>query len=256
MSMAQAKSGLLVAAALLLFGACTRAPRTADEVVERSIAAHGGAALTGWKTLTMRGRIRMQDGITYNAGYLLLARAPDKLRVEHDMTRDRGRLFYEYFMNGPTTWSRANLVVGSGNPKQLQRWLLQPLGPAQLRRGAVSGLALKPDAVAGWQEPDGRTWRATDPRPAYIVSYVRDGEPCQVAIDKQTHYLLAEDWPGGRRLYRGFKQFGAVTIATRIVEITKGRQADTVTSVTLESVVQDEPIEDWLFTEDMPKGKR
>jgi hypothetical protein len=253
--MAPAKSALPLAAALLLLGACSRAPKTADEVVERSIAAHGGPALTEWRTLTMRGRIRMQDGITYNAGYLLLARAPDKLRVEHDMTRDRGRLFYEYFMNGRATWSRANLVTGSGNPKQLQRWLLQSLGPAQLRRGAVSGLTLKPDGVAEWREPDGKAWRATDPRPAYLVSYARDGEPCQVAVDKETHYLLAEDWPGGRRLYRGFRRFGAVTVATRIVEITKGRQADTVTAITLESVVHNEPIEDWLFTEDMPKGK-
>jgi len=244
-----------VAAALLLLCACSRAPRTADEVVERSIAAHGGRALTEWQTLAVRGRIRMQDGIAYDAGYLLLARAPDKLRVEHDMTRDRGRLFYEYFMNGQTTWSRANLVVGSGNPKQLRRWLLQALGPAQVRRGAVSGLALGPDTVAEWQEPEGKGWRATDPRPAYLVSYARDGESCQMHVDKETLHLLADVWPGGRRLYRGFKRFGAVTIATRIVEITKGRQADAVTTITLESVVHNEPIEDWLFTEDMPKGK-
>jgi len=183
-------------ALLLLVPACSRAPKTAGEVLDRSIAAHGGAALTNWKTLAIRGRIRMQDGIVYNAGYLLLARAPDKLRVEHDMTKDRGRLFYEYFMNGGTAWSRANLVVGTANPRQLQRWFLQTLGPAQARRGMVSGLALKPDAAVQWQEEEGATRRWVDLRPAYVVSYTRDGETCEVYVDKETFYVLQDTWPG------------------------------------------------------------
>jgi hypothetical protein len=245
----------VLVSSLLAMSACARPPRTADQVLDRSIAAHGGPALTDWQTLTIRGRIQMQDGITYNAGYLLLARAPDKLRVEHDMTKDRGRRFDEYFMNGAAVWSRANLVVGAASQKQLQRWFLQALGPAQARRGAVGGLTLKPDALAEWQEPAEDGAQSTDRRPSYVIAYTRSGDVCELYIDKETFYLLEETWPGGRRLYRGFKPFGVVTFPTRILEITRGREGDVVTPITLESVVRNAPVEDWLFSEDMPRDK-
>ena len=35
----------------------------------------------------------MQDGIAYTGAYTLMAKAPDRLRVEHDATADRGRAF-------------------------------------------------------------------------------------------------------------------------------------------------------------------
>ena len=63
---------------------------TAKEIVARSVAAHGGDRLTSWKTLTIKGTVAMQDGITYNGAYTLLAKAPDRVRVEHDATADRG----------------------------------------------------------------------------------------------------------------------------------------------------------------------
>ena len=211
-----------------LLTACHRAPKTAEEVLDRSIAAHGGAALTGWKTMTVRGRIQMQDGITYNAAYLLFAEAPDKLRVEHDMTRDRGRLFYEYFMNGSATWSRSNLVVGTGNAKQLRRWFFQLMGAAQARSGGASGLALEPNAVVAWPDASrgGGAREPTGAHSAYVVSYRRDGELFQLYIDTDSYLLVQETWPGGRRLYADFKRFGGVTFPTRVLEITKGRQGD------------------------------
>jgi hypothetical protein len=246
---------VLVGAALL--GACHRAPNTADEVLDRSIAAHGGAALTRWKTLTIRGRIRMQDGIAYQAAYLLLAKTPDKLRVEHDMTKDRGRLFYEYFMNGAAAWSRANLVVGTVSAKQVQRWYVQAMGVAQARTAGASGLSLKPDALVEWPEPAAAPGasRGVDARPAYVLSYRRDGEVFELYVDKDTYYLLQETWPGGRRVYKDFKRFGNVVFPTRVLEITKGRQGEVVTPITFESVSYDEPIEEWLFTEDMPAAR-
>jgi hypothetical protein len=251
-----------LAASVLLCGAvisagCHRSPRTAEEVVDRAIAAHGGAALGNWKTLAIRGRIQMQDGIAYKGAYLLLAETPGKLRVEHDATKDRGRLFYEYFMNGEACWSRANLVVGAGNRKQVERWYLQTFGVSQARRAGVSGLALRPDSLVQWQEPatGGKGWREVDPRPVHVVSFVRQGETFELSVDKETYYLLQETWPGGRRVYRDFKTFGNVVFPTRIIEIAKGRQGDVVTPITFESVTWNEPIEGWLFTEDRPAGR-
>lgn len=248
---------LLVVIGALVSGlqACHRAPRTALDVLDRSVAAHGGEALVNWRTLTIRGRIDMQDGITYHAAYLLLAAAPGKLRVEHDLTKDRGRLFYEYFMNGGATWSRANLVVGTANARQLRRWFEQCFGVAQARRASgPGGLTLGADAVVEWRErqPGSSTWRPTDPRPVYVLSYTRDGEKIELFVDKETYYLLQETWPGGRRLYRDFKRFGKVVLPARVLEITKGRQGEVVTPISYESVAYDEPIEDWLFREDMP----
>lgn len=240
--------------ALVLAG-CHRTPSTAQEVLDRSIAAHGGPALTNWQSLEIRGRIEMQDGITYKASYLLLAKADGRLRIEHDMTRDRGRLFYEYFMNGGATWSRANLVVGSPNVKQLKRWFEQCFGVARLGRGgARPSVTLKPDTVVEWRErkAGSNEWRSTDPRPAYVLAYTSDGEAVELHVDKESFYLVQETWPGGRRIYRDFKRFGDAIVPTRILEITKGRQGDVVTPISYESVAFNQPIEDWLFTEDKP----
>ncbi|RPJ75146.1 MAG: hypothetical protein EHM24_04820, partial [Acidobacteria bacterium] len=104
---------LAVAAAVVAVGAtgCNRAPKTAEDVLARSLKAHGGESLTAWTTLTVRGRVEMQDGITYNAAFLLQAKAPGRVRVEQDMTADRGRVFNDLFLNDGQAWSRRNLVV-------------------------------------------------------------------------------------------------------------------------------------------------
>ncbi|RPJ83004.1 MAG: hypothetical protein EHM13_08210, partial [Acidobacteria bacterium] len=76
--------------------ACSRTPKTAEDVIERSVRAHGGDRLSNWKTITIDGTVEMQDGITYHAAYKVQAKSPGKLRVEHDLTADRGRRFDEY----------------------------------------------------------------------------------------------------------------------------------------------------------------
>ena len=65
----------------------------------------------------------MQDGIAYNGVYTLLAKAPDRIRVEHDATADRGRAFYEYFLNGGVAWSRRNLIPGALDADRIRRWM-------------------------------------------------------------------------------------------------------------------------------------
>jgi hypothetical protein len=71
-------------------------------VLARSVAAHGGDRLSSWRTLAITGTMEMEDGITYKAAYHVLAKAPDKLRVEQDMTVDLGgRLSYGWTFGPP-----------------------------------------------------------------------------------------------------------------------------------------------------------
>jgi hypothetical protein len=56
-------------------------------------------------------------------------------------------------------------------------------------------------------------------------------------------------------VYWDFKKFGDVTLPAKILEITAGSQGEQVTPFTFEGVKYNSPIEDWLFTEDMPQGK-
>ena len=79
-----------VAAAIVARGlsAPAAAQPTAAEIVARSVAAHGGDALTSWQTLKITGTVVMQDGIAYTGAYTLLAKAPD--RAARRARRHRG----------------------------------------------------------------------------------------------------------------------------------------------------------------------
>ena len=105
---------LIGLSALVLAGCSQPPPQTAQEVLERSFAAQGGDSLTQWNTLTIKGTV-----------VILLVDKPDKLRLEQDMTADRGRLFYEYFLNSGVAWSRTNLIPRPGDLKQMKRLLNQ-----------------------------------------------------------------------------------------------------------------------------------
>src|SRR5512143_933187 len=117
-------------ALLALAVSATQSPTAAD-IVAKSVAAHGGKALSSWRTMTITGTIEMEDGITYKAAYRVNAKMPDKLKVEQDMTVDRGgRYVYEYFRNGDVSWSRRNLIVGTVPLARLDRWMNQCYGVA------------------------------------------------------------------------------------------------------------------------------
>src|SRR5512142_1743479 len=94
-------AALLLAAAALAAGVAASGPAdTAQAILARSIQAHGGDKLTAWKTMVVEGTIDQVDGVTYRAAYRLWAKKPGRLRVEHDLTADRGRRFDQYFLNG------------------------------------------------------------------------------------------------------------------------------------------------------------
>jgi hypothetical protein len=246
----------LVAASVVVSSATLRpqAPSTAQDIVARSVAAHGGDRLTNWRTLAIAGTVEMEDGITYRAAYRLLAKLPGKLRVDQDMTAGGGRLFYEYFLSDGVAWSRRNLIPGRADVKRLERWLNQCFGIAYYAQHART-LALQPDGAVEWKEPaeqGSSKLKVVDTTPAFVVRATVEATDTDLYIDKKRFYLLQEVAPDGRRVFRDFKDFGGVVLPTRINEITTNRQGDVLTPYTYQTVRFNQPIEDWRFEEDKP----
>jgi hypothetical protein len=233
----------------------SQAPTTAADVLARAVAAHGGDRLSSWQTMTITGTIAMEDGITYRAAYRVLAKMPDRLKVEQDMTVDRGgRYVYEYFRNAGQAWSRRNLIVGKADPARLDRWWNQCFGPAYYAKQATA-LALKPEATSDWTPPSGgkTDLPAAERRPAHVVSATTPTGTVELYIDKKTFYVLEESTAAGRRVYAVFRTFAGTVHPTRILEITRGRNGEVMTPITYESVQYGERIDDWVFEEDMPR---
>ena len=242
-------------AALAVVSSCSwLPPRTAEQVLARSIKAHGGDRLTSWKTYALRGHVELVDGIPYNAAYTVLAKAPYRLRIELDQTADRGRNFTEYFLNGTVAWSRRNLIPGRATLKQLERWRGQCYGIAYYDQFATAR-TLNPDATVEWRwrAAGSREYTVQDRRQAYVVAVMVKDEPVELFIDKETYYLLQEVHSDIRRLHHDFKEIGGLVLPARVLEITKTRDREVLMPYTYESLTLDGPIEDWLFEEDMPK---
>jgi len=216
-------------------------PSDPRDILHRSFRAHGGEKLTNWQTLSIEGTVEMMDGIKYHAAYLLYAKMPDKLKVEHDLTADRGRRFTEYFLNNGIAWRRQNLIPGQADPAQLRRWWNQCFGIGYYERNAKS-IVLKEQASAA----------DSDLGRAYLLEVEADGAVSQLTIDKKSFYLLREDQGNVRRQYGEFKTFDGVVCPMTIIETINNRQGETVTPFQIRSVKYNAPIEDWLFAEDMP----
>jgi len=233
--------------------ATPQAPAPVNDILARSLAAHGGDRLSSWQTMTITGTIDMEDGITYRAAYRIWAKAPDKLKVEQDMTVERGsRLTYEYFRNGSIAWSRRNLRPANTTLARLERWMNQCYGVAHYAKHATS-VEVKPDASSDWMVKAAAGYEVAESRPAYVLTVTLPSGTADLYIDKKTYRLLEEVTPEGRRLYAGFKDFGGTVHPTQILEVTKGRNALVYTPITYAAVRYGEPIEDWIFEEDMPK---
>jgi hypothetical protein len=230
---------LLLAAGVLGAGvSASRPAETAQEILARSIRAHGGDKLTAWKTMVVEGTIDVVDGVTYHAAYRLWAEKPGKLRVEHDLTADRGRRFDQYFLNGGVSWMRRSLIVGTVPLARVQRWLDQcAFVAAYAPHGA--DFTLQADAVVG-------------DRPAFVLRATIDGAAVDLYIDKERYFLLQEVRPEGRRVFSDFANFSGRTLPTKIGEYSRGRQGETLTPIVWKTVKYDVPVEEWLFEEDKP----
>jgi hypothetical protein len=246
---------LLLATGLFAVGVSAARPaETAQDVLARSIQAHGGDKLTTWKTMVVEGTIDVVDGVTYHAAYRLWAKRPVKLRVEHDLTADRGRRFDQYFLNGGVAWVRRSLIVGTVPVARMQRWFDQCSGVASYAAHSAA-FALLPDGVVEWQAPPvaGSTApKVVESRPVFVLHATIDGAAVDLYIDKERFFLLQEVTPEGRRVFSGFTNFSGRTLPTRINEFTRGRQGETLTPISWKSVKYDVAVEDWLFDEDKP----
>lgn len=260
---------VLLAVTAVLSGsfACSRTPKTAEDVIQRSIEAHGGDRLSNWQTITIEGTVEMLDGIAYQAAYKVQSKAPGRLKVEHDLTADRGRRFDEYFLNGETAWMRRSLVVGRADVSRLRRWLAQCYGPAYYA-GHSGEITLQPDAIVEWKIPEeagSRTLKVAGSRPAWVVRVTDGDEHVDLYFDKESFYLLQEvhhlkGTPQVRRVYWDFQDFGGVVFATKVNEFNISLRGENLVEtlalpITQKSVKYDEPIEDRVFEEDMPGGK-
>lgn len=248
-------AALLAVAMTVMAGGRAAAQLTAPEIVARSVRAHGGDALTSWKTLTITGTVVMQDGIAYTGAYTLLAKAPDRLYVEHNAMADRGRAFYEYFLNGDMAWSRRNLIPAPFEADRARRWLDQCSGIAFYARPGIT-LEVMPDAKLAWPPPAASGAPAGPPgakRPVRVIAAMVGAERRELFIDRETAQFLQEATPQSARIYWDFRPFDGMVMPTRILEITRTRQGETRTPFTWTDVKRNLPIEDWRFTEDMPR---
>jgi len=242
----------LVAALAIVAAAPAAAQQKAADIVARSVRAHGGEALTSWQTLKITGTVVMQDGIAYTGAYTLLAKSPDRLRVEHDATADRGRAFYDYLLNGGVAWSRRNLIPGTLEVDRIQRWMDQCYGIAFYARPGIT-LELMPEGTIGWPPAATAGAGQTATRKVWVVAATVGTERRYLSIDQETNYMLLEATPQGSRSYWDFKNFDGMVMPTRILEITKTRQGESRTPFTWTDVRRNVPIEDWRFAEDMPR---
>jgi hypothetical protein len=231
---------------------------TPKDILDRSVKAHGGEKLSKWGSMTILGTVDMLDGITFKAAYRLFAEVPGKLRVEKDMTVSQGgRIFNEYFLNSGMAWSRRNLVPGSGSLEEMTRWMNQCYGIAYYANKAES-LAQKEDAVVEWREKadlQSNDYKVVATRPAYVITAVLGKETVSLFIDKENCYFLQETVGRSKRVFWDFKKFGEITFPGKILEIVTSARGEVFTPYTIDSVKYNVPIEDWLFTEDMPQKK-
>lgn len=253
-ALATVVAGVLCAIAA---SACNPVPKTGEEVLARSVAAHGGDRLTNWQTVQITGTVEMQDGIAYDAAFLLLARPPGQVRVEQDLTVDRGRAFYEYFLDGGVAWQRRNLIVSAADVGRMQRWLNHCYLVAHYATHATA-LELKPDAIAtppSLASAEGATAPPPPARPVWVVAGTIGEEAVELHIDKEDYRFLREVTPAFTRDFGEFKTFNGVLWPTLVIERTKTRQREVQTPFVYASVVYNLPIEDRAFLEDKPQGK-
>jgi hypothetical protein len=252
-------AALVVAAGLVTRDVTARTPQStpaAAQILAGSVAAHGGDKLVRWQTVTIKGTVRMEDGISHTAAFTLRAQAPGRIRVDQDMTADRGRLFYEYFLHDGVAWSRRNLVVAAYDVARMQRWMDHCSGIAFYANQPGSP-EQKPDADVTWTPAvaAGST-PAPVTRRAWVIAVTVNGQPRELYIDKETSHFLKETTPSGSRTYSDFRTFGGVVWPTRILETTRTRQSETQTPFVYASVTYNTPIDAWVFTEDKPAAAK
>jgi hypothetical protein len=113
-------------------------------------------------------------------------------------------------------------------------------------------LELMPEGTIDWPPPATPAGPGS-PRKVWVIAATVGTERRDLSIDQESARLLLEATPQGSRYYWDFKAFDGMLMPTRILEITKTRQGEARTPFTWTDVKRNVPVEDWRFTEDMPR---
>jgi outer membrane lipoprotein-sorting protein len=224
--------------ACFLFGC---APQNAEEIVARSVEAHGGDGLTQWSSMVAKGKVHQKDGRLWFDGELIVyAQKPDKIRIERDLTKfERGRFFTSEIYNGGKGWILRNLIP-------YYRDELAAQYKAKLDRcEGIAFHAVHADSLTliGEEEVDGK--------PAYVIEALAGDAKSTLFIDKESFYLVKEAYDDVTLHYSDFKRLGGAIRAGKVLEVTEGRRTVEVT-YTYDTIELDVDIDPALFEEDMP----
>jgi outer membrane lipoprotein-sorting protein len=219
------------------------APQTAEEIVARSVEAHGGDALTQWSSMVAKGKVHQKDGrLWFNGELIVYAQKPDKIRIERDLTKfERGRFFTSEIYNGGKGWILRNLIP-------YYRDELATQYKAKLDR--CEGIAFHANhsdsmTLIGEEEVEGQ--------PAYVIEAVAGDAKATLYIDTESYYLVKEAYDNVTLHYSEFKELGGAIRAGKVLEVTEGRRTVEVT-YTYDTIETDVEIDPMLFEEDIPSG--
>jgi len=135
---------------------------------------------------------------------------------------------------------------------RIQRWMDQCYGIAFYARPGVA-LELMPEGSIDWPPPSAPAPAQASTRKVWMIAATVGAERRELVIDQESARFLREGTPQTTRVYWDFKTFDGMLLPGRILEITKTRQGESRTRFTWTDVKRNVPIEDWRFTEDMPR---
>lgn len=226
---------------------CSKTPETAEEIVARSLKAHGGGALSDWKSIIITGEAEIEDVVLkLRSEYKILAEKPDKVRMEIDQTKfERGRQLFAYIYNNGKGWMHRNLIpfYSPAYEKIHKRYYTHCFGIAYYSENA--SLFLKPE-------------EKIEDKDVYVLGAVTDSDTSIISIDKNKFHFVREQYKDARgtvtRTYSEFKKIGKAVYPTKVLESIKGRTEREV-EIKYNDIKFNLPIEAWMFEEDMPETK-
>jgi outer membrane lipoprotein-sorting protein len=234
------KIRLAIAASFLILVGCSSS-KTAGEIVAESVRAHGGTALTDWKTMVVRGESYQKDGrLWFRGEYIVYAQKPDKIRMETDLTKfERGRFFYSEILNGDRGWMVRNLLP-------VYRDEFADRFKAKLDRcDGIGFYAANADSLTLVREDE------IEGQAVYVIEATLGERTATLTIDRESFLLLKEEVGNVTLVYSEFKELGGALRASKIHEVTAGNRTVEIT-YTYNSVEVDVEIDPILFEEEMP----
>ena len=237
---------LLCLCMLLCIVYCSKQPETAEEIVASSLKAHGGSALSDWKSTVITGDAEVMDIHLIRSEYKILAEKPDKVRMEIDQTKfERGRQLFSYIYNNGIGWMHRNLIpfYSPAYAKIHKRYYDHCFGIAYYSEDAA--VFLKPE-------------EKIEDKNVYVLGAVIDSDTSTIYIDNDTFYFIREQYKDVRgtitRTYSEFQKFGKAVFPTKVIESIKGRREQEL-EIKYSDIKFNVPVEAWMFEEDMPKSE-